>query len=69
MVGSHSGFKNIKRSAYFDMKGMRVNCDGSSIKDRKPNLKLCSNHYGSFPKIYRIYNRGIARSDGKGWYK
>jgi len=38
-------YKNRKRSAYINEKGLWVSCDGSTIRDRKPNLKLCSNHF------------------------
>jgi hypothetical protein len=31
--------------AYYNAKGMRVNTDGTTIKQRKPKLKLCSNHF------------------------
>jgi hypothetical protein len=43
-----------------------------SIKARKPNLKLCGNHFKSGPRIYRIWNsavKGTAYSDGAGWYR
>ena len=39
------GFKNIKRSVYINKDGLRVNCDGTTIRDRKPNLKLMPNHF------------------------
>lgn len=51
------GFKNIKRSAYVDRKGLRVNCDGTTIKDRKPNLKLMPNHYRFIPSR-RVIKQG-----------
>ena len=54
-MGSHSKHKTTKGSAFFKPDGMRVNCDGKSIRDRKPNLKLCSNHYRNFPRIHRVY--------------
>jgi hypothetical protein len=38
------------------------------ILERKPNLKLCSNHYKSGPRIYRAWNHGTAKADGRGWY-
>jgi hypothetical protein len=38
------------------------------ILERKPNLKLCSNHYKCGPRIYRVWNHGTAISDGRGWY-
>lgn len=62
-------FKNIKRSAYFQTDGMRVNCDGSTIAMRKPNLKLMPNHFHVLKTFRRIWNIGQAISDGKGWYK
>ena len=37
-------FKNIKRSAYIKKNGLRVNCDDTTIKDRKPDLKIMPNH-------------------------
>ena len=45
------GFKNIKRSAYINKDKLRVNCDGTTIKDRKPNLNLKSNHFRYVPAI------------------
>ena len=45
------GYKNRKRSAFIDEKGLWVSCDGSTIKDRKPDLKLCSNHFRYQQKI------------------
>ena len=45
------GFKNIKRSAYIDKKGLRVNCDGSTILGRKPNLNLKPNHFRHIPTM------------------
>ena len=43
------------------------------ILDRKPGLKLCSNHFkDTFVKSGRYWNshqRGQAIRDGKGWYK
>ena len=71
-MGGASRFKNVKRNAYFEPNGMRVNCDGTTIKDRKPNLNLKPNYYKYLPKIRRIWNpalTGQAISDGKGWYK
>lgn len=44
-------FKNIKRSAYIKSNGLRVNCDGTTIKDRKPDLKLMPNHFRYQPLI------------------
>ena len=43
------------------------------ILDRKPNLKLCSNHFkDTAPKIHRQWltqYMGTAISDNKGWYR
>ena len=50
-------FKNIKRSAYIDKNGLRVNCDGSTIKDRKPNLKIMPNHRVFIPSR-RVVKQG-----------
>lgn len=63
--------KNWKRSAYFKPNGLRVNCDGTDIKDRKPDLRLKSNHFKSFKRHHRIWpaHLGQAVSDGQGWYK
>jgi len=62
-------FKNIKRSAYFKPNGMRVNCDGTTVRDRKPNLKICPNHFKTLKRSYRIWTRGPAIRDGSGWYE
>ena len=48
------GFKNIKRSAYINEEGLRVNCDGTTFRDRKPNLKLMPNHRHYVPTIRYI---------------
>jgi len=66
--------KNVhgKKSAILHPDGTWQNCDGTTIKDRKPNLKLYSNHYKFIPRIHRIWNpllQGQAISDGKGWYR
>lgn len=37
------------------------------ILKRKPNLKICSNHIRNLER-HRIFIRGIAVRDGKGWY-
>lgn len=47
-------FKNIKRSAYTDKDGLRGNCDNTTIKDRKPDLKLMPNHYRFKPTVHYI---------------
>ena len=66
--------KNVhgKKSSILKPDGTWVNGDGTTIKDRKPNLVLCSNHRRHVPKIHRIHNpflKGQAVRDGKGWYK
>jgi hypothetical protein len=61
-------FKNIKRSAYFEPSGLRVNCDGSTIAMRKPALRLMPNHFHPLKRFRRIWNpflTGQAISDGK----
>jgi len=71
-MGSHSRFKNRKRNAYFKPSGMRVNCDGTTMEDRKPDISLKQNHYQFLPRFGRIWNskiQGQALSDGNGWYK
>lgn len=44
-----------------------------TIKDRKPNLKLCPNHFHFISeaprRVYPSSNQVPARSDGRGWYK
>ena len=45
-----------------------VGIPNKRILERKPNLKLCSNHYKSGPRIYRAWNHGTAIADGRGWY-
>lgn len=54
---------------YIQKNGLRVNSDGTTIKDRKPHLKLCPNHY--HPMIYGrfLFAGGTAISDGNGRYK
>lgn len=47
-------FKNIKRSAYINKEKLRVNTDGTTIKDRKPDLKLKPNHFRYVPKLRLI---------------
>ncbi len=42
------------------------------ILKRKPDLKLCGNHFKVFKKIHRFWDaskRGTAKRDGGGWYK
>ena len=61
----------MKRGRFLRADGMVVGCDGTTIKDRKPSLKLKPNHRTPMVNVYRVYNvmfRGPARSDGKGWY-
>ncbi len=45
------GSKNTKRSAYINSKDLRVNCDGTTVKDRKPDLRLKSNHFKRLPTV------------------
>jgi len=40
-----SRFKNIKRDAHINKIGLWVSCDGTTIKDRKPDLELKPNHF------------------------
>jgi len=38
---------------------------------KKPNLKLCSNHFGDKLQMFRVWDSkkfGTAYSDGKGWF-
>jgi hypothetical protein len=61
-----------KKSAVLEPDGTWRNCDGTTIKDRKPYLNLCSNHYRYVKRIHRIWNpklQGQAFSDGGDWYK
>jgi hypothetical protein len=39
-----------------------------TILKRKPNLKLCSNHFKSGKRIYRTWSGSTAMRDGNGWY-
>ena len=41
--------KGRKKSAFIQKDGLRVNCDGTTIKDRKPNLKIMPNHRKFIP--------------------
>lgn len=54
---------------YIQKNGLRVNSDGTTIKDRKPHLKLCPNHYR--PMIYSrtLFSGGTAISKGNRNYK
>lgn len=45
-----------------------VGVQNPRIKSRKPNLTLCGNHFKSGARIYRVWDRGTAVVDGKGWY-
>lgn len=38
------------------------------LLERKPNLKLKPNHYHFYSIGRRIWQRGKAISNGKGWY-
>jgi len=41
-----------------------------TIMARKPNLKICLNHRKErWPRVLRRWDRGTAKSDGKGWYE
>ena len=66
--------KNVhgKKSAILKPDGTWINCDGTTVKDRKPNILLCPNHFRVVPKVHRFWNssiKGQAISDGEGWYK
>lgn len=42
-----------------------------TIKERKPNLKFCPNHFEDEKRPHRYYNshaHGQAIADGQGWY-
>ena len=39
-----------------------------ALLERKPNLKLEPNHRKQLKLIHRVWNKGTAYSDGKGWY-
>ena len=48
-----------------------VGIKNSKILERKPNLKLCGNHFKSGKRIYRVWDASVAgqaKRDGKGWY-
>ena len=56
----------------FKFNGMRINTDGTTIKDRKPFLTVMPNHRHTIKRFHRWWNpaiRGTAVSDGKGWYQ
>jgi hypothetical protein len=56
----------------FKSNGMRINTDGTTIKDRKPSLTLMPNHRHYLKRAHRIWNpaiQGTAVRDDKGWYK
>ena len=43
-----------------------------TILDRKPNLKLCSNHFTDVQMVKNFWpsnKLGTAVKDGKGWYR
>lgn len=44
-----------------------------TIKERKPDLKLCPNHYHvvstASTRTWPSWTKGTARRDGRGWYK
>ena len=57
--------------AFLTKKGLRVNTDGTDIRDRKPHLKLCSNHFKKLLTVKRRWvsdKKGTAKRDGCGWY-
>ena len=35
---------------------------------KKPGVKECSNHRPGGGRIYRVWNKGTAYRDGRGWY-
>lgn len=45
-----------------------VGLQNPRIKGRKPNLVLCGNHFKSGARIYRVWDRGTAVRNDKGWY-
>lgn len=52
--------------------GVRVNADGTTPLDRKPNLTLHENHTKPLMLPIRVWDSaklGQAVSDGEGWYK
>lgn len=49
-------FKTWKVVAYVNEEGLRVNGDGTSIIDRKPELKLMTNHYRYIKNIKWVTN-------------
>ena len=62
----------LPRGANILSNGLRVNCDGTTIKTRKRDLKLMSNHFKRpiLPKrIWHSFHQGTAVRDGNGWYK
>ena len=54
-------FKNTKRSAYINKDKLRVNCDGTTIEDRKPNLNLKSNHFRYVPVFRPVKTKPITK--------
>lgn len=47
------------------------NLKSKTIMDRKPNLKICSNHQqDKWPRVIRFWDQreGTAKRDDKGWY-
>lgn len=54
----------MRNDKFVGIKNMR-------ILERKPNLRLCGNHFKSGPRIYRVWDpaaNGQAVRDGNGWY-
>jgi len=38
------------------------------LRERKPNLKICSNHYKPLKRYYRVWTAGTAIRRADGWY-
>ena len=62
----------MQRKRYQFSTGLRINTDGTTIKNRKPYIAIKPNHRRVLKRVGRIYNsmaRGPARRDGNGWYE
>lgn len=62
----------LQSRAYIKFNGLRVNTDGTDIRDRKPYLKIMPNHQRIIKRHLRYWNskqNGTAVADGRGWYK